>query len=243
MKEGHDQALSVAQDRVIHAERAKVEIEVAAQDRIEAAEVAKRTAELEAKAMKESHETVLNERLREQREAYESEKEATLRAEQAKTFDERQKLQSTVQALQRQLEKERADVVGEGGELELAVVLKGAFEGDRIRRVPKGVAGADVIHEVIENGKICGKIVHDSKKRAAWKAEYATKLCQDKIVEGAQHAVLSLLKFPSDAKQLDIREGVILANPARVKAIAEILREHIVQMHTLGLSNMERDKK
>jgi hypothetical protein len=103
--------------------------------------------------------------------------------------------------------------------------------------------GADIIHEVIENGKVCGKIVYDSKKRAAWKVEYATKLCTDKIAEGAQHAILSLLKFSSDAKQLDVREGVILANPARVKAIAEILREHVVQTHTLRLSNKEREKK
>jgi hypothetical protein len=181
--------------------------------------------------------------LQEQREAYEKDREATIRAEQTKTFDERQRLQSTVQALQRQLEKERSDVIGEGGELELAEVLKNAFESDRIRRVPKGTAGADIIHEVVENGKVCGKIVYDSKKRAAWKAEYATKLCQDKIAESAQHAVLSLLKFPSDAKQLDIRDGVILANPARVKAIAEILREHIVQTYTLRLSNWEREKK
>jgi hypothetical protein len=243
LKQIHEQALTAAQDRVIDAERTKAEIEAAAQHRIEAADAAKRTAELEAKAAKENHETILSQCLQEQREADEKNKEAAIRAEQAKIFGERQRLQSTVQALQRQLEKERADVIGEGGELELAEVLKNAFEGDLIRRVPKGTAGADIIHEVIENGKVCGKIVYDSKKRAAWKAEYATKLCQDMVAEGAQHAILSLLKFPSDAKQLDIREGVILANPARVKAIAEILREHIVQTHTLRLSNWEREKK
>jgi hypothetical protein len=235
--------LSAAQERVALVEQSKLEIEAAAQDRIAVADTARISAELEAKAARDSHETVLNERLQEQRETYERDKETAVRAEQTKTFDERQKLQTTVQALQRQLEKERADVVGEGGELELFEILKSAFEGDRIRRVPKGTPGADIIHEVIENGKVCGKIVYDSKKRAAWKAEYATKLCQDKIAEGAQHAILSLLKFPSDSKQLDVREGVILANPARVTAVAEILREHVVQTHTLGLSNMEREKK
>lgn len=243
LTQAHALALSAAQERLALAEQSKVEIETVAQDRIAAAEAARLSAELAAKAASESHETVLNERLQEQREAYEKEKEAALRAEQTKTFDERQKLQTTVQALQRQLEKERADVIGEGGELELFEVLKSTFEGDRIRRVPKGTPGADIIHEVIENGKVCGKIIYDSKKRAAWKAEYATKLCQDKIAEEAQHAILSLLKFPSESKQLDVRDGVILANPARVKAIAEILREHVVQTHTLRLSNTEREKK
>lgn len=243
LTQAHALALSAAQERVALVEQSKLEIEAVAQDRIAVAEAARLSAELAAKAASESHETVLNERLQEQREVYEKDKEAAVRAEQTKTFDERQKLQTTVQALQRQLEKERADVVGEGGELELFEVLKSAFEGDRIRRVPKGTAGADIIHEVIENGKVCGKIVYDSKKRAAWKAEYATKLCQDKIAEEAQHAILSLLKFPSESKQLDVREGVILANPARVRAIAEILREHLVQTHTLRLSNTEREKK
>jgi hypothetical protein len=115
--------------------------------------------------------------------------------------------------------------------------FKAAFDGDRIRRVPKGTPGADVIHEIVEKGKVCGKIVYDSKNRKRWETEYATKLCEDKVAEGAQHAILSLLKFPAGAKQLDSRDGVILACPARVIAVAEILREHIVQTSGLRLSN------
>jgi hypothetical protein len=243
LKQAHTEMLAAAQGKVAQAERARVELEAAASDRVAAAEKAKQAAELEAKTVRENHEATMNERLQEQREALEKATEAAVRAEQAKTFDDRQKLQGTVQQLQRQLEKERADVVGEGAELELFEELKTAFEGDRIRRVPKGTPGADVIHEIIENGKVCGKIVYDSKKRNSWKSEYATKLCADKIAEGAQHAILSLLKFPTDAKQLDLRDGVILANPARVTAVALLLRDHIVQTHGLRLSNQEREKK
>jgi hypothetical protein len=232
-----------AQEQVNQAVRGKAEAEAAARDRIAAAEAAKAAAESEAKAAKENHEAVMNARLQEQREALEKDKEAAVLAEQAKTFDERQKLQSSVQALQRQLEKERADVLGEGAELELFKELKATFEGDRIRRVPKGTAGADIIHEIIENEKVCGKIVYDSKKRARWASEYATKLCEDKIAEGADHAILSLLKFPADSGQLDIREGVVLANPARVIVIAKILRDDIVRAHCLRLSSQEREKK
>jgi hypothetical protein len=234
---------AAAQQRIAQAERAKAEAEAAARKRIVIAETAKRAAENEAKAVKENHDAVMNERLHEQREALEKDKEAAVLAEQAKTFDERQKLQSAMQGLQRQLAKERADVLGEGAELELFEELKATFEGDRIRRVPKGTAGADIIHEVAENGKACGKIIYDSKKRNSWKSEYATKLCEDKVAEGAQHAILSLLKFPAGAKQLEVRDGVILANPARVITVAEILREHIVQTHGLRISNQERDKK
>jgi hypothetical protein len=229
--------------KIAEIQQAKVAAELAAQERIAAAERARVVAENLAKSAKENHETLMNERLQEQREALEKDKTAAVLAEQAKTFQERQKLQSSVQNLQQQLERERADVLGEGAERELFEELKAAFEGDRIRRVPKGTAGADIIHEIVENGKVYGKIVYDSKKRTTWRTEYATKLCEDKVAEGAQHAVLALLKFPADAKQLDVRDGVILANPARVTAIAEILRDHVVQTHGLRMSNQERERK
>jgi hypothetical protein len=81
------------------------------------------------------------------------------------------------------------------------------------------------------------------KKRQSWKTEYATKLCEDKIAEGADHAILSLMKFPADCRQLEIRDGAILANPARVLVLAEILRDHVVRSYGLRQSNEEREKK
>jgi hypothetical protein len=40
-----------------------------------------------------------------------------------------------------------------------------------------------------------------------------------------------------------MQDGVVLANPARVVSIATILRQHVIQVHTLRLSNFERDRK
>jgi hypothetical protein len=54
---------------------------------------------------------------------------------------------------------------------------------------------------------------------------------------------LSSLKFPADARQLHVQDGVIIANPARVLALVQMLRRHTVQVHTLRLSNVERDSK
>jgi predicted RNA-binding protein with PUA domain len=39
--------------------------------------------------------------------------------------------------------------------------LKAEFRDDNISRVEKGVAGADILHEVVYNGRICGLIVYD----------------------------------------------------------------------------------
>lgn len=243
LERANAQVRAAAQEQVAQAIRGKAEVEAAARERIAAAESAKLAAESEAKAVKDNHETVMSARLQEQREALEKANAVALNARDAKHFEENQKLKDKLDEAVRKLEQKTAEELGEGAHLDLLEELKDRFEGDRIRRVPKGTAGADIIHDIIEDGKVCGKIVYDSKNRNTWRTEYATKLCEDKIAESADHAVLSLLKFPADSRQLDIRDGVILANPARVAVIAEILREDIVRAHCLRLSNHEREKK
>lgn len=173
----------------------------------------------------------------------EADKTNSLNAANAKHFGDAQKLRAKLEDLTRQLEKRTANELGEGAEIDLFEALKGEFEGDRIKRGGKGAPGADIIHEIIHNDKVCGKIVYDSKNRKAWHDEYVTKLRKDKHVEKAEHAILAALKFPADQRQLCIQDGVIIANPARVLALVQMLRRHIVQVHSMRLGNNERSQK
>jgi hypothetical protein len=193
--------------------------------------------------LKEGQATAIAQAVQETREALEKDKTAAVAAEQAKSRDETQKLITKLEDTKRQLEKKTAEELGEGAELDLFEELKARFENDIIRRVPKGTAGADVIHEIRENGVVCGKIVYDSKNRKDWKTEYATKLRTDQIAERADHAVLSSNKFPAGFKQLHIHEHVVIACPARVLAVSQMLRDSIVHLHTLRVSNESRDEK
>jgi len=192
---------------------------------------------------KESHNAEIAQAVQETRDALEKDKTEALNAEQAQRLQETQKLSATVDDLKRQLEKKSSDELGEGAELDLFEELKSRFEHDLIRRVPHGVSGADIIHEIRENNTVCGKIVYDCKNRKDWKHEYATKLRADKIAERADHAVLSTNKFPAGSKQLHVRENVIIACPARVMVVAEILREQVVLMHTTRASLEAREEK
>ncbi len=140
--------------------------------------------------------------------------------------------------MQRKLEGKTAHELGEGSEVDLFEQLRAAFESDRIQRVPKGVNGADVIHEVIHNGRVCGKIIYDAKNRDAWQNGFATKLKADKLAQGADFAILSSNKFPKDKAHIHNQDGVIVANPARVLAIVEILRDQLVRM--LELQGQQR---
>ena len=67
------------------------------------------------------------------------------------------KLQSELADMQRKLEGKTANELGEGSEIDLFEQLRATFEGDRIQRVGKGVNGADVIHEVIHNGRCAAR--------------------------------------------------------------------------------------
>jgi hypothetical protein len=167
------------------------------------------------------------------------EKESAVLAEKAKVL----KLQTELQDMQRKLEGKSAHELGEGSEVDLYQELRAAFEFDRIQRVAKGVNGADVIQEVVHNGKVCGKIIFDAKNRDAWQNAFASKLKADKLAQGADHAILSSNKFPRDKSQIHCQDGVIVANPMRVLAIVEILRDQLVRMHELRVSNEQRGSK
>jgi hypothetical protein len=216
-------------------EEARREAETELALRLKAAEAAR----VSSDAARLAAEAALNQ----QRELAEQEKTVAVLAEQAKAFDERQKMQEKLALLQKQLENKTAQDIGEGPEADLYELLRGAFEGDRIRRVQKGLQGADVIHEVVRNGQVCGKIVYDSKSRNAWKNEFVTKLRADQLAERAEHAVLSCNKLPQGAQQIHVQDGVIVALPQRVLALAEILRRHVIQTHELRIGNEARDEK
>ena len=95
----------------------------------------------------------------------------------------------------------------------------------------------------MRNGVTCGSILYESKNSTAWRDDYVTKLIQDQTAAHADHAILSTFKFPKDAAQVEIRDGVIIVNPARAVAIAQIIRKHLLHVHTLRLSKSERAEK
>jgi hypothetical protein len=247
---------AAAQEKAIREEATKA-AEAGAAEKIAAADTAKAEAERkrlaaeaalaeklaergrEIETLKEAHAGEINA----QREALEKDKIATVNAERGGFLKVRMKLEEDLADMQRRLQQKTAHEHGEGAELDLYEVLKAALEGDRIRRVGKGSPGADVIHEVIEEGEVVGKMVYDSKNRGNWMGEYAVKLRKDQIAEKADFAILSTNKFPKDRRELCTFENVILACPARVLALAEILRGQIVVNHELRVGSVEREKK
>ena len=145
--------------------------------------------------------------------------------------------------MQRRLQNQTAGELGEGAEVNVYEALRSEFKDDRIKRIDKGLPGADIVHDVVHNDQVCGRIVYDSKNRAGWRNDYVTKLREDQLVAEAEHAILPSRVFPAGASQLHLQEGVIVVNPARVVTLAGMLRKHIIQTHSLRLSTQDRDQK
>lgn len=230
--------------------RATTEATAAAQARLTEVEEARLAAEAlataardDAEAAKANYEVSMAATLQEQREALEADKASAISAERSNAFEEKQKLSEKVDGLQRALDKKTAEELGEGAEIELFESLKAEFEDDRIVRVKKGLPGADIVHTVVHNGQVCGKIIYDSKKHGAWRSDFTAKLRADQMAEGAEHAILTVLKFPQGARQLHLQDGVLVANPARVVAVVEVLRRHMIQTHALRMSAQQRAEK
>ncbi len=241
---------AAAQEKIEGAARAHQEAEAALQEQLEATEAGKTAVEQAAAETKAELEgqvrtlsASLDTRLQEQREALEKDKDAAVNAEKSAAFEANQKLADKVTELQRALEKKTAEDLGEGAEIDLFEALQEAFDDDKIERIHKGAPGADIRHIVVHNGKECGKIIYNSKNHKQWRTEFVTKLAQDQMAEKAEHAVLSVHKFPQGVRHLDVRDGVVVANPARVVAVVHLLRKQIVQGHVLRLSNQERTQK
>ncbi len=161
-------------------------------------------------------------------------------------FDhERQSWQEKFQKVQRQLEQKTAQQLGDGAELDLFEILQKAFlsEGDRITRVPKGRAGADIHHYVLHKGEACGLIIYDSKNHQEWRDHFATKLRDDRIEAKAEYAILSTAAFPKGKKGLCVESDVIVVTPAQAAQVAGLLRQALITMHVRGLSQKERAGK
>lgn len=246
----HDHAATVERLReeagaqaVTIREEAQAAAEVSLREKIAAAEQGKAAVEQQLHILQETSEADTNRRLQELREASEQDKIAAVNAERSKAFEENLRLSETVQQLQRKLDNKTSGELGEGAEIDLYEALKAAFEGDRITRINRGKPGADLLHVVIHNDKECGSIIYDSKNRNSWQTEYVTKLAQDQMAAKAEHAILATRKFPAGARELHFQHGVILAAPARVVALVQIVRQHVIQDHTMRMSSAERAEK
>jgi hypothetical protein len=217
-----------------------------AQERDQATKKLKEAEAREAAIRKEAEEKaekLWQKELVTQRQALEKDKSIALLKQQSEHNRERESYQKRLKVMEQQLERKTANDLGDGGEIEVFDALRDAFQGDKITRIQKGQPGADILHEVLYKGEVCGRIVTDSKVRQGWQNAYITKLRKDKVEAKAEHAILATTVFPAGKKDLCIESDVIVASKGMVVHITGLLRQAMITMYVKGLSLTERSNK
>ncbi len=162
------------------------------------------------------------------------EEEASRKATEAKQaeIDQYKKQVSDAQKandeLNRKLAQGSQQTQGEVQELALEELLTSEFIYDDISPVGKGINGADVIQTVkTKSGVECGKIIWESKKTKTWTEGWIQKLKDDQRLVKADLAVIVTSTMPQGTSGITQKDGVWICDIKLAVSIATLLRHSL----------------
>lgn len=142
-------------------------------------------------------------------------------------------LRSVIDELRRKSRQGSQQQQGETLELDIEAALAARFPRDRLHAVPKGMNGADLIHEVRDAALAdCGRIVWEIKSTRHWQPAWLAKLRDDQRACGAAVAVLVSVALPEAAAApgFALIDGVWVCSLSAWPALATVLREQLLQV-------------
>lgn len=158
---------------------------------------------------------------------------------------ERARLQGQLEDLTRRFEARSGERVGSEAEIDLYEQLNLAFrgEGDKIERIGRGVKGADIVHVVIDGTEIAGRIIYESKDTLDWNHSWITKAKQYKTKYETPHVMIVSRAFPRKQKGFCVEKGVPVVEKRMVISLATVIREAVIAIARLKLSDSDRDER
>lgn len=148
------------------------------------------------------------------------------------------------ETMRRKAEQGSMQLQGEVLELALEELLRRDFPFDTIEEVAKGTRGADCVQTVRNNlAQNCGKIIYESKRTKAFTQEWIEKLKQDMRAQQADIAVIVTETLPRDMDSFGFKDGVWICRFSEVKPLAFILRDRLLNVHAVLLSQENKGDK
>lgn len=134
-------------------------------------------------------------------------------------------MRKQIDDLKRKAEQGSQQNQGEVLELELEDMLKEEFVFDEIEPVSKGVKGGDVVQTVkTQSGRVCGKILWETKRTKTWSDKWLQKLKDDQRDAKADVAVIVSEVLPPGLTHFRQIEGVWVASLGAANSLALALR-------------------
>ncbi len=144
-------------------------------------------------------------------------------------------LRKQLEDMQRRMEQGSQERQGEMMEEALKEVLERQFPYDRFEDVLKGKRGADIVQVVCgPRGKVCGKILWESKNTKDFSKGWISKLKKDQSDAGAEFAILMTVAMPREVRDFDYYDDVWVTNYRSAIGLCTALRH--------GLINVARQK-
>jgi hypothetical protein len=156
--------------------------------------------------------------------------------EQSLKLREREKqigdLRDALDALKRKSEQGSQELQGEVLELDIQAMLESRFPRDAIAPVPRGMKGADLMHDVRDAAlEPCGRIVWEVKNTKVWQPAWLAKLRDDQRACGASVAVLISVALPEEARgSFALIDGIWVTGLTTWPALAVALREQLLEV-------------
>lgn len=121
----------------------------------------------------------------------------------------------------------------------LLVKLQELFPNDRFEHPGKG---GDIIQFVIEQGQQIGVIVYECKKVKNFDKKHIDQAKTARRIRGADFAVLVTNVFPSKKQYYFVEKTVFVISPVSLEPITQTLRDSLVRIYMLRLSNEAKSK-
>ncbi len=206
----------------------------------------KEKAELEQKAVEIDLE--LQRRLDAEKSRLEQQLRERIGQEQALRLKEKEKqiedLRQALEDAKRRSELGSQELQGEVLELDIQASLEARFPQDAISPVPKGIRGADIVHEVRNSAlQSCGTILWETKNTRHFQPAWLAKLKDDQRELGAAVAVLVSAVLPDEVVEFGLVEGVWVTGLRTWPAVALALREQLLQVAFVRSAGEGRNEK
>ena len=168
---------------------------------------------------------------------------ATREKDRARYEADRARFQTELDRMSRKFDKQQADLLGKEAEIDLLAELNRAFPGDRITPVRRGVKGADIVHDVVEDSKRVGRIVYESKNVSNWSNNFISQAKQYQTQYDTPYVIVVSRSFPRKKKGLCILKNIPVVEPHMAVCLASVMRDGIRDIASIKTTNTGRNQK